>query len=409
MPRLLIIAYYFPPWGMGGVQRVLKFAKYLPEFGWDVTVVAPTATDYHAQDATLLDELPDSVRVERVDYADKSIGLVGPIGPILPAARWLSSWRDFPDRHREFANLAVIRVRQLMKESGFDIVLTSSPPPSVHRAGLALSRDIRWIADFRDPWQSLNDDYGPTILHGLINRSAHKAVLSRAEAVVTATPQLARRFMDLGPALHIETIRNGYDEMDYTWGAPTPSTGDKLWIGLPGTFSRFSDPLPAFRAIAAWRRKHSNVRLHVLHVGATMGIDIDGGLRACDLLDVYEDIGYVNHRRAVAEMAFADVLMIAYTNPRVTDVSVPGRIYEMLRSQRPIVAFTPTEGALASLLRSQPGCVMVPPDDHAAEATAIDRALESPVRPLDAVRQFDRRIEAGRLSELCLEVIRARS
>jgi len=96
MPRILIITYYFPPWGMGGVQRVLKFAKYLPEYGWDVTIIAPQPSSYHHRDSTLLDGLPASVHVERIDYVTSTMAMVPGTSILRPIGRWLSSWRTFP-------------------------------------------------------------------------------------------------------------------------------------------------------------------------------------------------------------------------------------------------------------------------------------------------------------------------
>jgi glycosyltransferase involved in cell wall biosynthesis len=294
-----------------------------------------------------------------------------------------------------------------MKEEPFDVVLTSSPPPSVHRVGLALSPYIPWIADFRDPWHAIDNDYGPTFLHRLINRGTHKRILRNADAVITATPELAQRFKELGPSLHIEAIRNGYDEADYDWESPAPWTADKLTMALPGTFSRFSDPLPAFRAIAAWRSQNPDLPLHVCHVGATMDIDVQSRLAATGLNDVYEDIGYVNHKRAVAELAFADLLLVAFDDRHITSVSVPGRIYEMLRSQRPIVAFTSEDGALASLLKPHVGCAVVSSNSMSDTSRVIDNVLASPIRSIDSVRAFDRRTQALRLSDLCQEAIQS--
>ncbi len=404
MASILIIAYYFPPWGMGGVQRVLKFAKYLPEFDWDVTVIAPQPAEYHRQDPSLLTDLPAAVRIERIPHHDAAQTL-GPLGPLGPSLRWLSSWRDFPDRHRRFAQLATARARELMREKGFDIMLTSSPPPSVHVAGLALRSEIPWVADFRDPWQAVGDDYGPTVVHRIVNSGLHKRVLDDASAVVTVTPELARHFRTVSRAARIEIIRNGFDEADFDAAGDPTKSGDVLKIVLPGTFSRFSDPRPAFKTIAAWRKSNPARKLRVVHVGASLGVDPTGMVQDAGLGDIYEDLGYVDHARAIREMRDADLLMLAYNDRRVTDVSIPGRIYEALRTLRPLVVFTPDNGALSALLQPLGGCIIIPSTDRAPSADPIGTALALPPRSLDSLKQFARRDQTRALSALCHEVV----
>ena len=404
MPSILIIAYYFPPWGMGGVQRLLKFAKYLPEFGWDVTVIAPQPAEYHRQDPSLLTDLPASVRIERIPYRDAAQAL-GPIGPLGPFLRWLSSWRDFPDRHRRFARLATARARELMRERRFDIMLTSSPPPSLHMAGIALRSELPWIADFRDPWQALEDDYGPSLVHRIINSGLHKRVLGDASAVITVTPKLTRRFRSISQAARIETIRNGFDEADFDVVVDSTISRDTLKIVLPGTFSRFSDPCPVFAAIAASRKSNPVRKLRVIHVGASLGVDVTRMVHDAGLGDVYEDVGYVDHARAIREMCDADLLMLAYNDRRVTDLSVPGRVYEALRTLRPLVVFTPDNGALSSLLQPLGGCIVIPSMESADSADPIASALTLPPRSLDSLKQFTRRAQAMALSALCHEFV----
>ena len=379
MPRILIITYYFPPWGLGGVQRVAKFAKYLPDFGWDVTVIAPSATDYHQQDPTLLDDLPRSVRVERIEYSDIAMSLsraashIGRIGPIGPISRWLSSWRDFPDRHRQFAVLAVKRARELMKESPFDIVFTSSPPPSVHLAGLELKRDIPWIADFRDPWQALADDYGPTLFHRLRNSALHQRILKSADAVVAVTPELRKHFESDCGGDGVQVIRNGYDEADFAGTRTNNTPSAELRIVLPGTFSRSCDPRPLLQALVAYRSRIGSRRLRITHVGASMGCDLPRLVADAGLNDVFHDLGYVGHRAAIRTMLNADLLMLSYTDRRGTDAGVPGRVYEMLRTLRPIIALTPSPGALANLLSPIAGCDIFSPEDSVGVAGAIEK------------------------------------
>lgn len=412
MPRILIVAYYFPPWGMGGVQRVLKFAKYLPDFEWDVTVLAPRASSYHNQDPSLLNDLPESVQIERVDYTDRAISKsANALGAMRPLARWFSSWRDFPDRHRRFADLALSRAEELMRERPFDVVLTSSPPPSVHRVGIALSKHCPWIADFRDPWQALFDDYGPTLLHRLSNSGLHKQFLTKADRVIAVTPELRGFFEKECGASSVSVIPNGFDESDFSNQREVRELSDVFRVVLPGTLGRFSDPRPILRALAEYRKQSPQRQLRITHVGAPMDSDLALSVADFGLNDVFDTRGYLSHHEAIAAMLDSDLLMLAYTDRRVTDVSVPGRIYEMLRTHRPIIAITPSPGALANLLSPIDGCEVANTSDVATVVAAIDLAASSDIdlsRRREQIRPFERREQTRRLSDICHEAINTR-
>jgi len=187
-----------------------------------------------------------------------------------------------------------------------------------------------WIADFRDPWQALTDDYGPSLVHRLKNSGLHQRILKSADAVIAVTPELRTHFeSDCGGA-NVQVIRNGHDDADFAGLNSEPTAHSELRIVLPGTFSRFSDPQPIFRALATYRSLHPDRQLRVTHVGATMDFDLPRLVADNRLTDVFHDVGYLDHRAAIQAMLDADILMLAYANDRVTAVSVPGRIYEML-------------------------------------------------------------------------------
>jgi glycosyltransferase involved in cell wall biosynthesis len=360
--------------------------------------------------------LPQSVHIERIDYSDPAIrlglGALGRIGPIRPIARWLSSWRDLPDRHRRFAELAVTRAHELMREGLFDVILTSSPPPSVHLAGLALHGDIPWIADFRDPWQALSDDYGPTLFHRLRNSGLHKRILTFAGAIVAVTPELQSYFVHGCGGPSVTVIRNGYDEADFSGRDSKSDSSSEFRIVIPGTFSRFSDPRPLLRALSLWRTRNPDTAVRIVHLGASLGFDLPRLVADAGLSEAFHDSGYCDHASAIREMLGSDLLMLSYTDSRVTDVSVPGRIYEMIRTLCPIIALTPSRGALTNLLANIDGCHIVPPDDRNAAALAIDRYVSMktvpPVRNRRQIALFERREQARRLSELCHKLMKDR-
>jgi hypothetical protein len=144
-----------------------------------------------------------------------------------------------------------------------------------------------------------------------------------------------------------------------------------------------------------------------------MDINLSRLVAEAGLAEVFEDRGYVEHSAAIQAMLSADVLLVSYTDSQVTDVSVPGRIYEMLRAQRPIIAVTPSTGALANLLAPLDSCEIVEPKDTVALASRIASYTPSnrlnPARPVAQIRSFERREQARQLSELCHAAIDRRA
>jgi hypothetical protein len=400
MPRLLLITYYFPPWGMGGVQRVAKFAKYLPEFGWDITVLTVDPGKYHQDDPSLLADIPSSVRVERIAYRELGSRAAQAQGMTRSLSRFAGRLISWPDRHRGFERLAFRRAVELHRENSFDAVMTSSPPPSIHLAGLQLGQTIPWVADFRDPWQARFGDFGPTPLHAWYNRALYARLVRRADAVVAVTPELATVLSRVRGNSDVVAIPNGYDESDFSGVATTGRAPNELLIVCPGTFSEFSDPRPILRAIASWR-KSENRRVRVVHVGHALGVEVARAAQDCGIGDIFEQTGYIPHRDAISWLLRADLIAISYADTPALAVSVPGRIYEALRSLKPIVAFTAPDGALAHLLSDIPACWVVPTQDTDAGTRAIHEALTSGViRLLESVQSFSRRKQAQQLAEI---------
>jgi hypothetical protein len=411
-----MIVYYFPPLGMGGVQRPLKFAKYLPEFGWDVSVITPHPSSYYHSDDTLLAELPDSIRVERIAapgpaewLADRSPGLHERLAS-RKWARTLKGWLHWPDDKRGFAARAVSRARNLMRERAVDIVWTSSPPPSIHLAGMRLQPRMGWIADFRDPWFPALDDWGPSPLHVRYGRRLRQRIARSADRLVVDNEILADILDQQGPAHPATVIHNGYDEADFTELEVGPDLEMPPAIVCPGTFSHNTDPESIFALLGEWRRRREGEKVRIYHVGSSLGLDPAPMASDCGLGDVYIDKGYVPHRRSIELLCAGDLIIVSVNDDEAYYPNVPGRVYEALRSLRPLLLIAPEACATARIVKRIPGCQVASPGDIRSGCSALD-ALSShprgtPARSVESIRQFDRREQARRLASLC-EAVRA--
>jgi len=412
-----MVPYFFPPLGMGGVQRPLKFARYLPEFGWDVTVLTPAAVLYHATDASLLAELPDSVRVERVRTFDPTrwIGRMrssvhSPSTPSTLSTKSYSpleslrEWLRWPDNKRAFIGPATRRAARLAATRPFDIVWTTSPPPSTHLVGLRLQRRlfIPWVADFRDPWFACFDYWGPTRWHALYAQRLQSQIASTADRVVAASEAIKASICrgDASAAV----IYNGFDESDFAGIDPVRGQDEAFSALLYGTFGDNPDPEPIFTLFGEWQRTHPSAPFRIRHVGLSVGINEPALAARCGLGNRFESLGYLPHGQSIQALVSADLVVLSVgSHPGYQNI-VPGRIFEMLRSLRPILLFTPGDCEASRLLQDIDGCWIVPKDNIRAGMAALDEIValprNTPVRAVSSIRQYERREQTRHLATL---------
>jgi glycosyltransferase involved in cell wall biosynthesis len=415
-PHLLLVAYYFPPTGMGGVQRPLKMAKYLPEFGWDVTVITAAQTGSLAIDPTLVDDLPDSVTVRHVRTRDpgnilraRRHGTRAPMRAHRPPPRWAKSIQQiarWPDDKFAFIRPAVRAAARLTGERRLDVVLTTSPPPSLHRVGLLLQRQhgIPWIADFRDPWLVREGDWGPTRWHKRYAMNLREQICRKANRIISVNEAITATLNALQPREPVETIHNGFDEADFADLPQVAHDGSELRVVFYGTLAPIVDPTPAFRMLAKWRALHPNHKLRIVHIGVSVGIDAEQLAEAHGLDDVFEAAGYHPHRDAIAQLCRADVIVIPLTTDPDHRSTVPGRLFEAMRSLRPILMLAPDTSTAAEILSRVDGQWVVAPDDTDAGLTALNAIAGLPkgqaARSVESLAHFGRREQARRIAAI---------
>jgi hypothetical protein len=412
------------------VQRPLKFARYLPEFGWDVTVLTPAAGSYHATDNSLIAELPDSVRVQRVRTFDPTrwIGRMRSSPQSVSTSSTLSTpstssigrplellreWLRWPDSRRAFVGPAARRAARLAEARPFDLVWTTSPPPSTHLIGMRLQNrlEIPWVADFRDPWFACFDYWGPTRWHKRYAQNLRARIAATADGLVAASETIASSLSDASetanlarPRQPVTVIYNGFDESDFTGVEPAPRENEVFTILLYGTFSDNPDPEPIFTLLGEWQRTRPSIPFRIRHVGLSLGGDESALATRCGLGDRFESVGYLQHAQSIQALMSADLVVLSVSaHPGYQNI-VPGRVFEMLRSLRPILLLAPGDCEVSRLLRPIDGCWIVPKDDLRAGVAAFDQIAalprNAPVRAVSSIRQYDRREQTRQLAAL---------
>jgi len=383
--RLLIVCYFYPPLAGGGVHRVLGFTRYLPLHGWSCTVVCAGMEDYWVTDPSLLERVPPATEVVRVEggsalslwlrWRRQSGRRSG-----REFARWraLGDWWLLPDSYAGWARRARAAARRRLQAGGFDALLSSSPPDSVHMAALDLRRrfGIPWVADFRDPWVGLHLRRPVTAWHRAAQAGLERRVLEGADLILAASrthaASLAAR-PDRVCAGKVEHLPNGYEPKTETPGDPAsaPAHPDKFLIAYTGMLSQMPDTEVLLEALHELLARRPEARRRVR---ARLAGPFDSGYAdravALGLTGIVEFSGPLPHREARALQRRADLLLL--WKPRDCPSMVPGKLYEYLDAGRPLGALL-GPGEEASELVRQGGGTVIDPGDRGALAALIER------------------------------------
>jgi hypothetical protein len=418
--KVLIIAYYFPPLGMGGVQRATKFARYLPSFGWKPSVLTVKDVEYLAKDPSLLEELPPEVEVVRTGSFDPlriSFILKSFFKKRKPKDKSvkkntirrskLSSWFFFPDNKIGWSPFAILSGLKIIREERIDLIFTTSPPPSLHLVGyfLKLLTGKPWMADFRDPWIGYKFETYPTFLHFFLKDQLVRLIIRNADRIISANPSITKIMM--GQCLgvkKIETISQGYDESDFETSIAGKS--ELFTIGYLGTFSPDCDPEPIFWALQNLidQKLIPKEKIKLIHVGLSMGLDLDGLIEKYDLKQVFDKKGYLPHRKALDQMKGTSVfLLVTSDNPLI----FPAKVFEYLLFKKPILGIVPQESEVGKIiLKMKLGRVISPEDKNGIAETLLyyfsnfeNKTFSFP-RSEENVKRFDRRYLTSKLASI---------
>ncbi len=409
---------------MGGTQRIAKFVKFLPEFGWTPHVVTVKEVAYYAEDRSLLEDVKGA-RVRRTGSLDPARVLerlrgrrkLAETKHLLPSQRGLLSrlaaWLFVPDAKVLWQPFALAAARRVIKTEGVDCLLTTGPPHSTHLTGGLLKRltGLPWVADFRDGWAGGNFQSEPTRLHGFLNQALERRVVRQADRIVAVSPGLAQRLQHRHrlPASRVRVVTNGFDPDDFP--ASPKAAGPRFTLAYCGTVSAIAPLDSLLSALASLLASRPELRDKMtLRI---VGLDLTGALvskaRALGLAELVQVAGYVEHRAAVRELAAADLLLYPVAEWASADF-IPGKTFEYLASGKPVLAIGPrVEGV--ELLQQFASASVFSHGQVEEIAEAIWRfysAFQTQPRSADAdlarLSAFDRRTLTASLAELLDEI-----
>ena len=428
MKRVLIISYYWPPTGGSGVQRWVKFAKYLPLEGWQPVIYTPENPEQLAIDKTLAAEIPAEAEVIKTRIVEpyeiyknvlrksghsKEAVEVNPVNAqnksfLQKAAMWVRGNLFRPDPRCLWIGPSVRFLKKYLQEHPVDLIVSTGPPQSMHLIGRRLAKEtgLPWIADFRDPWTKIFyfKHLSMTRATEKWHEKMEKKVLDEASVVVAVSPLVQQEFQQMTQT-PVELITNGFDECDFDGERYREAEGGpdrEFCITHTGLFAADGNPTVLWDVLAEKCVLDEDFR-------KALKIKTDDSiltaLREAGLERVVEDMGYQPHAVAVDEQRKASLLILPLRKEPEYKAVLPGKLFEYLASWRPVLGIGQPDGAMSIILNTTKTGLVLDWEDKMSIARFIDlcweRHLAGGLTVDDAdISQFTRRNLTHRMAQL---------
>ena len=424
--RVLIITYYWPPSGGSGVQRWLKFAKYLPEAGWEPVIFTPENPDFDLQDETLLKEISPDLEVIRFPIWEpyqlfakvKKQGKSHP-GRILEQPKkgflekiaiWLRANLLVPDPRVFWVKPSVQFLSQLLKEGQFQAIITTGPPHSLHLIGQQLKQKhgVPWLADFRDPWSQW--EFLDTLPMFSFIRRQHEAlerkVLQQADVVVTISPTFQRDLEKLS-GRKIDLVTNGYDPADIPQDfAPRTKVANQLHLIYTGIIDAIRNPLPLIQALKD-EFEATGEEVSWTFVGK-VSEQVQQQVQADPWLQCHIHFaGYVSHQEVFDFYAKADALVLILTDTKNAKGNIPGKLFEYLATGLPVLALGDPQGDSSEILGQAGAGAVLSHGDQLAMRQALRRLYQiaGAQQAVGSLEAYSRKTGSKQVAELLDRVV----
>lgn len=368
--KVLIITYYWPPAGGPGVQRWLKFVKYLPEFGVEPIVYCPYNPIYPQVDESLLDEVPENITILKqpirepyklANFFSKqsktiSKGIIPENekqGLLQKAMLYIRGNFFIPDARKGWVKPSFKYLSTYISDFDIDTIITTGPPHSLHLIGLKLKEkysDLNWIADFRDPWTTIG--YHKQLKLTKASKKKHKilekAVLNCANQILVTSNNTKKEFEAItnNP---ITVITNGYDNENI----------ESVPLDKAFTFSHIGSLLSKRNPENLWKifkelinENEAFKKAFKLVLVGSVSDTILKSIAAYGLTNFLDNVGYVSHKESIKYQKKSQVLLLIEIDSIDTKAIIPGKLFEYMASQRPILAIGPKDTDVERILKS---------------------------------------------------------
>ncbi|MPT32367.1 MAG: glycosyl transferase family 1 [Chryseobacterium sp.] len=388
--KVLIVTYYWPPSGGPGVQRWLKFAKYLPEFDWEPIIYTPENPSYPLVDETLTKEVPENLKIIKTNiwepyhlaekFSKSNKKFKGGQFDVGKNQSFMSKLSIFirgnffiPDARKFWVRPSIQFLKQYLKENNIDVLVTTGPPHSLHLIGLGLKKELpnlKWIADFRDPWTEISYYKHLKLTSGSDrkHRQLEKSVFENADLTLATSYTDAENFKKNGA--NAFCITNGFDESENsrvgeleserirksegneTLKSPNPKTlKTKFTLSYVGVLEQLRNPENLWKALENLCKTNSYFAndLELKFVGR-VDDKILNEIESSVLKNNIKNLGYLSHNDSVNEMQNSDLLLITNFPNESSKGIIPGKLFEYLATGKQIISFGPKDADVETIL-----------------------------------------------------------
>lgn len=361
--------------GLSGVQRTLKFVKYMKGNNWEPVVLTVSSTGYYAHDSSLMDEAEKAnIRIVRVNGKEinsklSNFGTVKmPPEYIRKTLSLISKTFFIPDNKIGWAKNAIKEARNILSKEKFNLIFVSAPPFSAVNMAVKLKKefDIPLIIDYRDLWYGNQFGFYPTPLHTYLHKKMEYKALKASDRVIATNRKMKEKIIDNYQFLTFEDIYiipHGYDPEDFENLKIESRTNSKMRLTYSGIFYEFITPKYFFKAFKELSLERPDVAANIeLHFIGYLRKENKGLIRKLNLQDSVKEFGYLPHKEAISKLLSSDVLWMMVGNGRNADTISSGKLYEYFGTRKPILASLP-EGALKAAAAEYKASFITKPDD----------------------------------------------
>lgn len=407
--HFVIAAYYFPPLGMAGTARPLAMANFLAEQGFEVSVLTVKPIAYPVRDQTQLESLHPRIRVYRAGSSDPArLAKIVPFLKSLIKLRRRSGRRSassliFPDSKVGFVKPAAALLKTLIRPDKQNILITTSPPVSIHQLGLnaAGQGNVIWIADFRDIWGSLSleDQSDPF----RTKAESYLTNITDVANLIMATSPLTIDYLqtEINAAADYHFLPNGYNESDYV----PPVIEHNQYLGLYGTLNHLIGIEKLFGWFDALRKSTSCLNTSIRHIGHLDLPNLADFLKRYGMRNEFLSVGYLPHYESIQAIRSHAANIVMLSDELDTSYIIPSKLFELLRAEPPLIAILPFGNAARLLLEEYNFSDVFVIDSAAALGKVLSHLrVHTSFQMRPGVARFERRQELSgflnRLEEL---------
>lgn len=370
--KVLIITYYWPPAGGPGVQRWLKFSKYLPEFGFEPIIYTPENPSYPIIDESLLKDISTDLTVVKTKIWEpyKIAEKLNPSTKKYKAGQFEKADNQsiltklsvyirgnffIPDARKFWIKPSVKFLEDYLQENQIETVITTGPPHSMHLIGLKLKQKkskLKWLADFRDPWTAIS--YHSQLKLSVNSQRKHKAlekeVVTNADCIIATSFTDAENYKNLG-AKRVEVITNGFGESDF-YDEKSKITSLKFKITYSGGLELARNPEILWTVLNELKTKNHKFSddLEIEFVG-NLSRDVENFIKKNGLTDNLNKVGYISHKESIMKIKQSSLLLLCNFPNEKSKGIIPGKLFEYMVTGNAILAIGPSGGDVEQILK----------------------------------------------------------